>query len=148
MSAAIVPRVRLILVALCLALSGCSFVYNIHLDGQVLAGADHLPLANAKITIFRGTSEMATATTSASGRWSVVFTVSDNLFLADSAGRYVMGGGNPRSPELRVELGGKQTVVPFPLVYEPKSGKDIFTSVLLVLEPPLEQAPPDGPRKS
>jgi hypothetical protein len=144
MSVATTPRLRPVLVGLIVAMSGCSYAYDVQLDGQILVGTDHLPLANAKIAIFHGTRELATATTSATGQWSVVFTVSDHLFLVDSQGREVMGGGRAQSPELRVEVGGKQTVVPLPLIHQPTSGRDIFTSVLLVLEPPLERAPPAG----
>ncbi|MCA9005206.1 MAG: carboxypeptidase regulatory-like domain-containing protein [Planctomycetaceae bacterium] len=125
----------LVLIVFLLTLPGCSFSYELFLEGQVLAGADQSPVAGAKVTLVLMNSDEVTCVTDSQGRWVLKKSLNDIWFESGKDKKQWL-----RSDEfkLRIEAREETYFVPCPRVAVQKSG-DAFGFVMAVLE--VQQEP-------
>ncbi|MEQ8636642.1 hypothetical protein [Gimesia maris] len=129
-SYAVARVMTFMLVLSLLALPGCSYFYDLFLEGQVLAGADQTPVSGAKVTLVIMNSDGATCVTDSQGQWELKDSLSDSWFESGKDKKQWL-----RSDEfkLRIETDGKTYVVPCPRVALQDS-YDCFGFVMTVLE--------------
>ncbi len=135
---AVARVVTLFLVLSLLALPGCSYFYDLYLEGQILAGADQTPVAGAKVTLVFRNSDGASCVTDAQGRWELTESLSGTWF---ESGKDKKEWLKSDQFKLRIEARGKTYVVPCPRVALQDS-YDCFGFVMTVLavQPePVEQ---------
>ena len=129
----------LLLAASLVFLTGCSKYYDLHIDGQILAGPDQTLVAGVKVTLFAGQAEYATTTTDEEGRWSMTHLISAGEFDPAKDGKQEQHIREDFPYQFRIEAGDRNFLAPLPRVFAPKSGKDIFASVLVVIDAELER---------
>ncbi|HCO21637.1 MAG TPA: hypothetical protein DIT97_00645 [Gimesia maris] len=127
---AVARVVTLILVLSLLTLPGCSYFYDLFLEGQVLAGADQTPVSGAKVTLVIMNSDGATCVTDSQGRWELKDSLSDSWFVPGKDKKRWLKSDKIK---LRIEAQGETYFVPCPRVALQDS-YDCFGFVMTVLE--------------
>lgn len=134
-----------LLLALVLLLPGCSYAYDLILEGQLLAGPEQSPVAAATVTLVNGNSDTVSTVTDQQGYWVLQDSIADINFEPWKDDRYWLKKDRLK---LRIETADTTCFVPCPRVPEPKSGGEIYAFVMTVLDahPVLIQADlPKGP---
>jgi len=124
-------------------MQGCSYTIDLTLTGQILRGADHLPVVGATITLFTGAVDHCSTTTDSEGRWSLTTTLNGDEFWSDGKGRrwlesdppYPTGAPKSGSPyTIRVETDEGTVKCPIPRISIPENGGNISASMLLLVD--------------
>lgn len=125
---------RLLFLVVLLSLPGCSYLYSVHLEGQLLIGPNQNPIQGAKVTLFEGKQDIKNVVTDAQGCWRMDSHLSPGDFGDPKDGRQKYQPRGVTVMQLRIEFDGRQVVIPFPTVYAVKGSTDIQASILTILD--------------
>ena len=115
-------------------IAGCSYAHDLHLDGQVLLGAESEPVAGATITLFAGAMDYATTKTDAEGLWSMTHSLSDGEFELSSEKKRQLRIDDEHPYQIRIAFDDREVIAPFPRVSVSDMTHDIFASVLTIID--------------
>lgn len=110
-------------IILLMPLSGCQFRYDLHLSGQLLVGPDQHPVQGAVIKVGQRVCH-----TDHDGHWQLELSIGQRNVKKTS-----LGIVPANSEEIVIEFDEQRVVVPFPVFQKPKSGIDIYCSVLTIV---------------
>ena len=126
---------RASVVACALTAVGCSYVYTIRLNGEILRGDDHTPVSGATVTIYRGGTEHSSAVTDKDGRWETDLEIYNaNLGPPGKNGERPLVRNSTFPYEIRVEYDDQELILPFPKVGFRESNYEAYASVLAILD--------------
>lgn len=124
----------LCLILLLLGFVGCSYFYDLHLEGELLSGPAKTPVSGATVTLYSGTHDYGSCTTDKEGKWVLTESIHDSAFRKDRDGKYRLYVNASSSLRIRIITNKKAYIVPCPRVAIPESGSDIYAFVLTVLQ--------------
>lgn len=121
----------ILLLTLVLILPGCSYFYNLNLEGKLLSGAEQTPVTDAKVTLVLLQSDLVSTTTDQQGRWKLKGSLHDSNFRPGEGKQYWLRQDRVK---VRIETRGETYLVPCPRVALPRDGGEIYAFVMTVLD--------------
>ncbi|MFN0197835.1 MAG: hypothetical protein ACKVT0_13910 [Planctomycetaceae bacterium] len=114
-------------------ISGCSYKYDLHLEGQIVRGKKQTPVEGAKITLFAGSEEYETCESNRNGRWKLRHALDESDFESTQNGKKRLRTETEFPLSIRIETKDDTIVIICPNVAIPESDRDIHAFVLAVL---------------
>ena len=126
-----------------LATNGCSYLHDLTLVGQVLRGADRLPIVGATVALLSDNHEHCSSTTDDYGRWTLSLSINNRKFRPDKDGRYWLGSDPPypdRAPRAKDSYTIRATTdegsleCPLPRISASKPGEAVSASMWILVD--------------
>ncbi len=127
------PSAGMASLVLCLWLSGCSYIYRVHLNGVVLRASDKSPITIGEVTLWDGTRELGMSPIGSDGTWALIGEIMNAHLQKDKNGVTWL---DEEHLLLRLEMAGQRYDVPCPKAVGTKSGYDYYAFVLAAIDVP------------
>ncbi len=124
---------------ICMHLSGCSYLYNLHLTGVVLRASDQSPITAGEVTLLFSGTELRKCPIGSDGAWTLLWSESNVHYRKDDQGVLWF---EEDELTLRIDVGGKSYEIPCPPAVGSTTGLDFYAYVLAAIDIPVTKESP------